>query len=120
MSALYNERALKIFEKMDADIYPDAATGSRIVAQEIANLIDARNQTGQTTVLGLATGSTPLQIYSELVRLHKEEGLSFKRVITFNLDEYYPMQPDELQSYVRLDRKSTRLNSSHVAISYAV
>ncbi len=101
MSALYNERALKIFEKMDADIYPDAATGSRIVAQEIANLIDARNQTGQTTVLGLATGSTPLQIYSELVRLHKEEGLSFKRVITFNLDEYYPMQPDELQSYVR-------------------
>ena len=46
MSALYNERALKIFEKMDADIYPDAATGSRIVAQEIANLIEARNQTG--------------------------------------------------------------------------
>src|SRR5690625_6472260 len=132
MSALYNERARKIYETMDAEIYPDAATGSRIVAQEIANLIDARNQTGQTTVLGLATGSTPLQIYSELVRLHKEEGLSFKRVITFNLDEYYPMQPDELQSYVRFmhevlfdhidlltekDRKSTRLYSSHVAIS---
>src|SRR5690625_6337318 len=102
MSALYNVRTLKIFERMDADIYPDAATGSRIVAQEIANLIDARNQTRQTTVLGLATGSTPLQIYSELVRLHKEEGLSFKRVITFHLDEYYPMQQDEHTNYIQL------------------
>jgi len=52
-------------------------------------------------VLGLATGSTPTKVYDELVRLHKEEGLSFKNVITFNLDEYYPMQPDSLQSYVR-------------------
>ena len=52
-------------------------------------------------MLGLATGSTPTKVYDELVRLHKEEGLSFKNVITFNLDEYYPMQPDSLQSYVR-------------------
>ncbi|MCC5940306.1 MAG: glucosamine-6-phosphate deaminase, partial [Balneolaceae bacterium] len=68
---------------------------------EIASLISARNQIGQNTVLGLATGSTPVKVYRELVRMHKEEGLSFKRVITFNLDEYYPMQPEELQSYVR-------------------
>ena len=52
-------------------------------------------------ILGLATGSTPVGIYDELVRRHHEEGLSFANVITFNLDEYYPMHPDELQSYVR-------------------
>lgn len=52
-------------------------------------------------VLGLATGSTPKRLYAELVRLHREEGLSFKNVIAFNLDEYYPMEPDAIQSYVR-------------------
>jgi glucosamine-6-phosphate deaminase len=91
----------KIFEKIDTSIFSDASQGSKFVAEEIAGLIDARNKTGQNTVLGLATGSTPLQVYAELVRLHKEEGLSFERVITFNLDEYYPIQPKELQSYVR-------------------
>ena len=91
----------KIFEKIDTTIFPDATQASKFVAGEIARLIDARNKTGQNTVLGLATGSTPLQVYAELVRLHKEEGLSFDRVITFNLDEYYPIQPKELQSYVR-------------------
>jgi glucosamine-6-phosphate deaminase len=92
---------LKIFEKIETIIYHDARGGSEVVAREIANLIRARNQIGQNTVLGLATGSTPIRVYSELVRLHKEEGLSFRRVITFNLDEYYPIQPEELQSYVR-------------------
>jgi glucosamine-6-phosphate deaminase len=71
------------------------------VASEIAGLIRARNQIGQNTVLGLATGSTPIQVYGELVRMHREEGLSFRRVVTFNLDEYYPIRPEELQSYVR-------------------
>ena len=56
-------------------------------------------------MLGLATGTTPVGVYDELVRLHREEGLSFANVITFNLDEYYPMQPDELQSYVRFMRE---------------
>lgn len=56
---------------------------------------------GSPCVLGLATGSTPMHVYRELVRLHKEEGLSFANVVTFNLDEYYPMQPAALQSYRR-------------------
>ena len=56
-------------------------------------------------MLGLATGTTPVGVYDELVRLHREEGLSFANVITFNLDEYYPMQPNELQSYVRFMRE---------------
>ena len=97
----FEEAPSKILEKIDTRIYDSATEASKVVAGEIANLIHARNQTGQNTVLGLATGSTPLQVYSELVRLHNEEGLSFKHVITFNLDEYYPIHPDELQSYVR-------------------
>lgn len=101
MNADFDHVGQKIFEKIDTSIYPDATKASVVVAREIGNLINARNQTGQNTVLGLATGSTPLQVYSELIRLHKEEGLSFKRVITFNLDEYYPINPEELQSYVR-------------------
>ena len=50
---------------------------------------------------GLATGSTPVNVYAELVRMHRDEGLSLANVVTFNLDEYFPMQPDCLQSYVR-------------------
>ena len=53
----------------------------------------------QKCVLGLATGSSPVKVYDELVRMHKEEGLSFKNVITFNLDEYYPMEKQDIQSY---------------------
>src|SRR5918999_1351825 len=52
-----------------------------------------------------AHSPTPTRVYDELVRMHKQEGLSFKNVVTFNLDEYYPMQPDELQSYVRFMRE---------------
>ncbi len=72
-----------------------------VVAREIADLIRARAAAGRRCVLGLATGSTPTGIYAELVRLHREEGLSFRNVVTFNLDEYFPMKPEELQSYHR-------------------
>ena len=71
------------------------------VATEIADLIRQRAGEGRPCVLGLATGSTPVGVYAELVRMHREEGLSFQNVITFNLDEYFPMQPESLQSYVR-------------------
>ncbi len=71
------------------------------VATEIADLIRQRAGEGQRCVLGLATGSTPVGVYAELVRMHREEGLSFRNVVTFNLDEYFPMQPEDLQSYVR-------------------
>lgn len=74
---------------------------SRHVAQIIANTISERNAFGHDAVLGLPTGSTPVGIYRELIRLHKEEGLDFSRVVTFNLDEYYGIQPDRLQSYHR-------------------
>ncbi len=89
------------FEKIPTVIYPAAKDASRAVAAEIAGLVRAKAAAGQKCVLGLATGSTPVGVYDELARLHKEEGLSFANVVTFNLDEYYPMQRGELQSYHR-------------------
>jgi glucosamine-6-phosphate deaminase len=89
------------FEKVPTEIYPSSATASVAVAKEIAQLIKAKQILNQPVVLGLATGSTPKGVYKELVRMHKQEGLSFKNVVTFNLDEYYPMDADSLHSYVR-------------------
>ncbi len=71
------------------------------VATEIANQIRKCADEGRRCVLGLATGSTPVGVYAELVRMHRQEGLSFQNVVTFNLDEYYPMHSEDLQSYVR-------------------
>jgi glucosamine-6-phosphate deaminase len=72
-----------------------------LLADRIAALIKERNASGANAVLGLATGSTPIGVYRELVRKHKKEGLSFKHVVTFNLDEYYPMPKDSIHSYHR-------------------
>ncbi|MEO8147318.1 MAG: glucosamine-6-phosphate deaminase [Bacteroidia bacterium] len=91
----------KTIEKIPTRIFRSADEASVFTANEIAKLIKSRQSEGMHCVLGLATGSTPTQVYDELVRMHKEESLSFKNVYTFNLDEYYPMQPDSLQSYVR-------------------
>jgi glucosamine-6-phosphate deaminase len=88
------------YEKLPVTVYADQRTASLAVAARIAALIRKKQAAGEPTVLGLATGVTPIQVYAELIRLHQEEGLSFKGVITFNLDEYYPMKPDAVQSYV--------------------
>ncbi|MGQ0643605.1 MAG: glucosamine-6-phosphate deaminase [Gemmatimonadaceae bacterium] len=74
---------------------------ARSVAERIASVIRARNSQGRYVVLGLATGATPVGVYRELIRMHRDEGLSFARVVTFNLDEYYPVASDSLQSYHR-------------------
>ncbi|HYG04164.1 MAG TPA: glucosamine-6-phosphate deaminase [Chryseosolibacter sp.] len=88
------------FEKLTVTVYPDEKIASTIVAQRIANLIREKQKMGSFAILGLATGATPIKLYAELVRMHREEKLSFQNVITFNLDEYYPMQPTAAQSYV--------------------
>ncbi|HNX43009.1 MAG TPA: glucosamine-6-phosphate deaminase [Bacteroidales bacterium] len=87
------------FEKMPLRILGSSSEGSLIVARRIADLIKERSKTGRNAVLGLATGSTPLNIYRELVRMHRDEGLSFSNVTTFNLDEYYPILPTHIESY---------------------
>jgi glucosamine-6-phosphate deaminase len=71
------------------------------VADMVAGVIRQRNAQGQMAVLGLPTGSSPVGVYRELVRMHAEEGLDFSQVITFNLDEYYGLGSDQLQSFHR-------------------
>jgi glucosamine-6-phosphate deaminase len=87
------------FEKIPVNIFENDKTASVFVAGEIAKLIKQKQSLGLPCVLGLATGTTPKALYKELVRLHKEERLSFKNVISFNLDEYYPIEPEAMQSY---------------------
>ncbi|MBU2527154.1 MAG: glucosamine-6-phosphate deaminase [Bacteroidetes bacterium] len=87
------------FEKIHNVIFESSEEASVIVAQEIADLIRSKQAKNKVCVLGLATGSSPIRVYEELVRMHKEQGLSFHNVITFNLDEYYPMKKDDQQSY---------------------
>ncbi len=89
------------FEKIPIQILDDHIQAASWIAETIATLITEKKQKGEFAVIGLATGSTPTNVYKELVKRHKTEGLSFKNVITFNLDEYYPMEPYRLQSYVR-------------------
>ena len=88
------------YEKLPVTVYPDEYQASKNVAEKIKGIILQKQSKGENAVLGLATGATPVAVYEELVKMHKEDGLSFKNVITFNLDEYYPMQPDAKQSYV--------------------
>lgn len=94
------------YEKVPTQVYATAQEASQAVAKEIAELIREKQRTGEYAVLGLATGSTPKRVYAELVRMHREEGLSFQNVVSFNLDEYYPLQPDALQSYHRFMREA--------------
>ncbi|WP_196829517.1 glucosamine-6-phosphate deaminase [Flavobacterium sp. CG_9.1] len=91
----------KRFENIDTVVFENSTSASKAVAQQIATLIKSKQENNQSCVLGLATGSSPKGLYTELVRMNKEEGLSFKNVISFNLDEYYPMEPDSVNSYVR-------------------
>jgi len=87
------------FEKIHNVIFEFSHIASIVVAQEIADLIREKSKQNSHCVLGLATGSSPIKVYEELVRMHKAEGLSFQNVISFNLDEYYPMQKSNVQSY---------------------
>ena len=95
------DKRLTYYEKIPTIIYENSSEASEAIAHEIATLIRDKAKKGAKAVLGLATGSTPVGVYEELVRMHKEDGLSFKNVITFNLDEYYPIDPNSLQSYIR-------------------
>ncbi len=87
------------FEKIPTKVCRDSEEAAKIVASEIEALIQERSKAGRNVVLGLATGSTPVPVYRELVRFHREEGLSFRNVITFNLDEYYGLTDEHPESY---------------------
>jgi len=94
------------FEKIPVKVFPDLRQGSAFIAKEIAQLIRDKEKKKEKCVLGLATGSSPKTLYAELIRMHKEENLSFKNVIAFNLDQYYPIDDDAIQSYKRFMQKN--------------
>lgn len=87
------------FERIPVQIYENTPTAVQAIAREIADTIREKERQKESCILGLATGMSPVLLYKELVRMHKEEGLSFKHVITFNLDEYFPMAKESEQSY---------------------
>lgn len=89
----------KKHEKMHAEIFPNSSIASVAVAEEIAEIIRVKSKNGEKAILGLATGSSPIKVYEELVRMHKEDNLSFRNVVTFNLDEYYGLKKEHQQSY---------------------
>jgi glucosamine-6-phosphate deaminase len=93
------------FEKLRCRVLPSAHEGALEVAARIRTLVESRRAQGKAAVLGLATGSTPVPLYRELIRLHREEGVSFADVVTFNLDEYYPIRREATQSYSRFMRE---------------
>tara|TARA_B100000497_G_scaffold126803_1_gene166676 strand:+ start:735 stop:2660 length:1926 start_codon:yes stop_codon:yes gene_type:complete len=94
-----NSKAFRRKEKIATNIFDSSDAASLKIANEVAELISEKQSQNRNCVLGLATGSSPIKVYQELVRKHKEEGLSFINVHTFNLDEYYPMAREEIQSY---------------------
>ncbi len=92
-------------ERIPVFIFEDDEAIASVIASRIVALIRERAAEGKPAVLGLATGSSPVGVYRELIRLHREQGLSFENVITFNLDEYFPMDPDSIHSYHRYMRE---------------
>ncbi|MDB6137367.1 MAG: nagB, partial [Verrucomicrobiaceae bacterium] len=91
--------ATEAFEKVPTLVFPNSAAAAAELAREVKQIIETKNKAGQPAVFGMATGSTPVPFYRELIRLHKQEGLSFKNVVTFNLDEYYGLTGEHPESY---------------------
>lgn len=93
-------------ERVPVEIFDNPVSLTRKAAERIAHLIREHRAAGKKFVLGLPSGSTPIGVYQELIRMHREEGLDFSGVETFSLDEYYPIKPDSVQSYYRFMREN--------------
>ncbi|HLT47839.1 MAG TPA: glucosamine-6-phosphate deaminase [Rubricoccaceae bacterium] len=93
-------------ERVPVLIFDSPGALARQVARHVAALVEAKRAVGERAVLGLPTGSTPLGVYEELIRLHREDGLDLSNVVAFNLDEYYPVDPGSLQSFHRFMREN--------------
>ena len=92
--------------KVPTIVFSNSNQAARHIALQIEEIIKQNLVQGKFTVLGLPTGSTPVGLYRELIRMHKMEGLDFSKVITFNLDEYYPLDCTHPQSYRRWMRET--------------
>ncbi|MDX1277390.1 glucosamine-6-phosphate deaminase [Oceanihabitans sediminis] len=109
--------------QVNLTLYKNAEEASIYTANTIAALISRKQKEGKHAVLGLATGNTPKRVYQELIRMHNDEGLSFQNVISFNLDEYFPINAGDSQSYTyfmeqnlfaHVDIKSSNIHIPHV------
>ena len=87
------------FERIHTVIFDSKENAEVLIAKEIIKCIKKNNKKNNKTVLGLATGSSPKGVYNKLIEIHKKEKVSFKKVVTFNLDEYYSISKDHKQSY---------------------
>ena len=87
------------FEKLHTVTFENSNEASILIAREICDLIKSKQEKKKNCVIGFATGSSPTKVYQEIIRIHKEESLSFYNVIAFNLDEYYPIEKDDNNSY---------------------
>lgn len=94
----FERTVLTRLEKVPTDIYETPEEGARQIASDIAQIIRDKQKAGRFCVLALTGGNSPRSLYSELIRLHEEEGLSFSNVIVFNLYEYYPLSAESVAS----------------------
>jgi glucosamine-6-phosphate deaminase len=92
------------YEKLRTKIYSNSNEGALAIAQKVAALIREKEREGERCVLGLSGGFSPLGVYDELVRMHKEDGLSFADVVVFNVSEFFPVNPGERHSNTQLLR----------------
>ena len=87
------------YEKLHTVTFENAKDASLLIAREICDLIKSKQEKNKNCVIGFATGSSPTKVYQEIIKIHKDESLSFYNVIAFNLDEYYPIEKDDHNSY---------------------
>lgn len=89
---------IRKFEKVYTNIFTSESSGSMYVAREIENCIREKQKFGELCILGITTGKSPVGVFRALVEIHKKENLSFRNVVVFSLDEFFPISPKEQQS----------------------
>jgi len=97
----FERSVLTRFEKIPTDIYESVDEGAHQIATEIAFTIREKQKAGRFCVMALPGGNSPRSVFDELVRMHREEALSFRNVIVFTLYEYYPLAPDAVNSNLK-------------------
>ncbi|MBT6729800.1 MAG: glucosamine-6-phosphate deaminase [Cryomorphaceae bacterium] len=87
------------YEKLHTVTFDNSQEASTLIAREICDLVKSKQEKNKNCVIGFATGSSPTKVYQEIIKIHNDESLSFNNVITFNLDEYFPIEKDDNNSY---------------------
>ena len=87
------------YEKLHTVTFDNSKEASILIAREICDLVKSKQEKKKNCVIGFATGSSPTKVYQEIIRIHNDESLSFNNVVAFNLDEYFPIEKDDNNSY---------------------